>query len=504
MFLGRIEIQQSSKEEHRGRTYRGSIESCNPKLVSENSRSVASNYTIIDNGTYVIANGTYMLNKTIIVVEFARLIVENATVTFNTTDCVVVRSYDNAIVNTTNSEIRHAQGSQLHCEFSSSVTVTNSTVDILISYHSADVSITKSTLDIVHGYGSSVVSISDTEIRFVGGHDTSSVFVADSMVNKVYGSDHAIVSVDNSTVDSLADVYRFSTVSLVNSTINQACVYGLSVVLIANCTVCMVGGSGSSGFSVVDSTIGLLSCWRTSVFNSVISEVELRFYYGSIVLVSLPKGFVDYWSHGDLIMQDSQVSDWAITGYSISIVKVVNSTISTVTSYLSSAISITDSMVNNVIAYESSVVKLVNSTVCGNIDVLGHAKVYVSWYLDVLVVDDKESPLPSVHVTVYLGNGTLLAETTTNGEGSARFILCGKMINTTGTFPCGNYIISTFYAGYKHQRTIEAICGNMAITGVIPLVCIYHRGLICGICTEWMVLVLPGNHPIRIIIRQIK
>jgi hypothetical protein len=501
MSLNGIEIQRASKGKQRILAYGGTIDSYEPDLRSGNNLGVVTNYIII-NGTqtYVIANGTYTLNETIIVVEFARLIVENATVTFNTTDYIVITSYDNTIVEITNSEINHAQGAQLHSRLFSAVSVTNSTVDSLISYEDADASITKSTLDIVHGYGSSVVSIIDTEIRFVGGHDTSSVSVVNSIVNTVYTSDYAMVSVDNSTVNFIVDVYQFSAVSLTNSTINKVCVYGLSAVLIANSVVDFIDGSGSSDFSVVNSTIGLLSCWHASVADSIISEVELRFYGESIVLVSLPKVFVDYWRLGDLIIQNSQISNWTITGYGSSIISVINSTISDVIGYLSSLISLTNSIVNNVFAYESSVVQLVNSAVYGSINVFDYANAYVGWYLDVLVIDGKGSPLPNAPVKVYWENGTLLTGTTTDDEGLARFILYEKIVNATGTFPYGNYTVKAAYDGYTCRRVIKSITKNMKIT-VIPWICIYHHGLIYGIYTEWVVVILPGSRPIRIPIR---
>lgn len=495
-----IETQRVSEGKQKMLTYGGIIDDYEPDHGGNNTPGVATN-SIIVNGTqtYVIADGSYTLNQTVIVVEFARLIVENATVTFNTTDYVVIQSYDNAMIEITDSEIRHDEGSQVHSRFFSAVSVTNSTVDILIGSDDANVSITKSTFDIVHGYDSSLVSTSDTEIRFVGGHDTSSVSVVNSIVDTVYTSDYSVVSVDNSTVSSLVDVYRFSAVSLTNSTIDQVCVYGLSAVLIANSVVNFIDGSGSSDFSVVNSTIRVLSCWHASVVESIISKVNLRFYGQSVVLVSLPRDFVDHWSLGDLTIQNCEISNWTITGYD-SIISVANSTISDVIGYLSSAISVANSIVNSVSAYKSSVVRLVNSTVYGNINISNLAKVYVGWYLDVLVTDAKGRQLPNAHVKVYWENGTLVASTTTNEKGLARFILYEKVINVTGTFPYGNYKVEATYKRYTHQRVIKSITGNVKIK-VIPWICIYNRGLIYGMYTEWVVVILLGSRPIRIVIR---
>lgn len=516
MSLNGIGTQRASEGKQRILAYGGTIDSYEPDLRNGNNLGVVTN-SIIINGTqtYVIANGTYTLNETIIVVEFARLIVENATVTFNTTDYIVITSYDNAIVEITNSEINHAQGAQLHSRFFSAVSVTNSTVDILISYEDANASITKSTFDIVHGYGSSVVSIIDTEIRFVGAHDTSSVSVVNSTVDAVYCAS-AEISIDNSTVKSLVDVYGSSTVSISDSIVNQVSVYGSSVVTVAHSNSDIICATGSTTVYAFNSTVRWFSARNASVINSTISEIQLYFYGDSNVsLFSLPVGFIGYWdlyenntitkAYFNLTIKNTTVSAWDIKGYGSPVVSVANSVISDGIAYFSSLISLFDSEVlNNVTAHSSSIVLLVNSPVHGSINILDfpevNAQVYVAWYLDMLVIDAKRYPLPNAHVKVYLENGTLLTGTTTDDEGVARFILYEKIVNATGTFPYGNYTVKATYDGYTCQRVIKSITKNMKIT-VIPWICIYHHGLIYGIYTEWVVVILPGSRPIRISIR---
>lgn len=422
------------------------------RTVNYDGQFIQANSMIINGmDTYIISNGTFIFNDTIAVYDFAQLIIQNATITFDTTDYVVIRSYDNAIVEITNTEVNHAQGSQVHSRLSSTVSIINSTVGILIGYDDTNVSITKSIFDIVHCYGSSVVSITNTEVRFVGAHDTSLASVVDSIVSKAYASDHATVLVNDTTVNSLVDVYQFSAVSLTNSTIFQVCVYGLSVVLITNSVIDFIDGPGSSNFSVVNSTIELLSCWHGSVISSLISKVELRSYGGSKIFDSLPRGSIDYWNLGDLIIQGTQINGWSIAAYGSSIITVLNSIVDDVTSYGSSAI------------------MLINSTVSGEIQAYEVSRVYVGWFLDVLVKNAVGVPMAWALVDAYWENATLLAESTTNKDGLARLVLYEKMYNTTGVREYGNYTVTATYCTYTNMTTIESITNNMEITIALAL-----------------------------------
>lgn len=509
-----IETKRASEGKQTMLTCGEITDSYEPEFGGNNNLGVVTN-SIIINGTqtYVIANGTYMLNETIIVGEFARLLVDNATVNFNTTDYVVITSYDNATVEITNSEVNHAQGSQLHSRLFSTVSITNSTVDILISYDDSNASIEKSTLDIVHGYGSSVVSIADTRTRFIGGHDMSSVSVVNSTIDNIYTCDNPLVSIGNSTVYSLVDIYRSSTVSVSDSTVNQVSVYGSSVVSVVNSNVDIICATGSTTTYVFNSIVRWFSARNASIINSMISEVQLYFYGDSNVsLVSLPADFIGYWNlyenntitqaDFNLTIKNTAVGYWDIKGYGSPVVSVANSVIGEVVAYFSSVISLFDSEVlNNVTAHSSSVVLLVNSPVYGSIDILDfpeiYAEVYIAWYLDVLIIDGRRYPLPNAHAKVYWENGTLLNCITTDDEGLARFILYEKLVNATGTFPYGNYTVKASYDGYTYQRVFKSIAGNIKIIA-IPWICIYHHGLIYGIYTEWVVILRPRSRPMRI------
>ena len=427
---------------------------------------LAQRYSILTKNTdpYVIANGTYVLKETLNVGDFDKLVIENASVTFDTSDNIVIRSYDNAIVRIANSEIKHAQGSQVIPMHSSVISVINSTIDILISYDYANASITQSVFDIVHGYGSSSVSISDTRIRFIGAYDTSLVSVDNSKTDTVY-CDSATISIDNSTVNSLVDVYGSSLVSLVNSKVSRVCLYGDSIASVGNTTVGEIVATGSTFVSVFNSSVQRFFGRDASIVNSRVSEIELRFYSDSIAsLTTLPTGLISYWNlyenntitkaYFNLTIQNSAIDIWSISAYASVILP----------PYGSPIVSVVNSSLNNVHAYFLSFICLVNCSIKGEINVHGESEVYVGWFLDIQVLNVSGVPVDTTSVMAYWQNGTLFEEGITAVNGHTRLVLYEKLMTEGITYQCMYYSVKAIRDDCTCEAVIKSITRNIKIT----------------------------------------
>jgi len=90
-------------------------------------------------------------------------------------------------------------------------------------------------------------------------------------------------------------------------------------------------------------------------------------------------------------------------------------------------------------------------------------KVYVSWYLDVQVIDSIGQDVPSANVTATFSNGTEAESKLTDLSGWTRLTLMDKMINTTGEYPVGNYTVEATYDIHSDQTTVN-MTENQQIT----------------------------------------
>ena len=91
------------------------------------------------------------------------------------------------------------------------------------------------------------------------------------------------------------------------------------------------------------------------------------------------------------------------------------------------------------------------------------AEVYVAWYLDVKVIDSVGHAVPSADVTASFSNATVAESESTGIDGWARLTLMEKMMNNTGNYTCGNYIVNATY-GTNSNSSAVSITGNQQIT----------------------------------------
>jgi hypothetical protein len=111
---------------------------------------------------------------------------------------------------------------------------------------------------------------------------------------------------------------------------------------------------------------------------------------------------------------------------------------------------------------ENSTLWLVNST-SNEYDIGDWSQISVSWYLDVHVVDSNGTSVAYADVTATYPNSTVAESKLTDTNGWARLTLMEKLMNATGSYPIGNYTITTRYNTHEEQQS-ENMAGNRQIT----------------------------------------
>jgi hypothetical protein len=129
-----------------------------------------------------------------------------------------------------------------------------------------------------------------------------------------------------------------------------------------------------------------------------------------------------------------------------------------------SNVTITDSNFGTLQTMQATI-WMTNTTVASNTPYL--STVYVSWYLDVHVVDSDGQSVSSASVTCNYPNTTIAQQELTNEDGWARLTLMEKMMNDTGEYPIGNYTANAEYETYSNSITVN-MTGTQEVTLQLP------------------------------------
>jgi hypothetical protein len=130
--------------------------------------------------------------------------------------------------------------------------------------------------------------------------------------------------------------------------------------------------------------------------------------------------------------------------------------------------SIIDSQLRRLFSYDYSNVWLVNSTAT-IFQFFMEGKVYVSWYLDVHVMDSIGQDIPSANVTTTYPDAAVAESKLTGADGWARLTLMEKMMNASGSYPVGNYTVTAFYEVHMGYQSVN-MTGNQEITITLPFI----------------------------------
>lgn len=259
-------------------------------------------------------------------------------------------------------------------------------------------------------------------------------------------------------------------------------IYGNSSVVFSNCS--------SSGFyyfndevnaTILDSTIDFLQIRRSPkviIANSTIEKINLVSFSTNASISNLSSGFFGFWDFRincsvhvypsgqapNVSLTQVTINNWEFSFQSstASYQEIINSDIWNLHSNGITHISACNSTFNRIELYSLSEVRLTNST-CTTYHILDNSTVYVSWYLDVQVIDSIDQSVPSANVTATYVNATIAEQKLTDTNGKTRLTLMEKKLNTTGEYTVGNYTIEATYDIYSSSTSIN-MAENKQIT----------------------------------------
>jgi len=161
---------------------------------------------------------------------------------------------------------------------------------------------------------------------------------------------------------------------------------------------------------------------------------------------------------------------------------------------------ITNSEITYLHSYYYSRVWLANSTV-SQIQYHLEGKVYVSWCLDVHVIDSIDQDIPNANVTATYTNTTIAEQKLTDTNGKTRLTLMEKMMNATGEYPVGNYTVEATYQIYSDVKSVN-MTENKQITltlegFIIPEFPSFLILPLFMVATLLAVIVYKRKHPIE-------
>ena len=249
--------------------------------------------------------------------------------------------------------------------------------------------------------------------------------------------------------------------------------YGNGSVVFSNCSA-----SGyyylydETNVTILDSTINYLQARgspRVSFFNSTIENLDLVTLSANSSISNLTPGLFDFWDFWlncsvvslfgkapNVTLMQTTVQKWSFSFQASSNAKIIKSEIWSLHENSLSHAAVYNSTILYMELYVSAVVELTNSTF-SSLSFHNQAKVYVSWYLDVHVIDSVGQDVPSAFVRTFYPSepGLIIVSGFTDTQGLARLTLPEKMINATGEYPVGNYTVEATYDLYSDETSVN-------------------------------------------------
>jgi hypothetical protein len=354
-----------------------------------------NNVTIIDE--------PFDINGSIIVTENATLILNNAVVNFTQT---TGRQFNMTFENPVN-------GNPRLLAYNSTIT---SGLDLLVYLNDNSTAIINNSID----------------SQYFLANDNSTLTVSNSSyIQHQYGYDFSTIKVYNSTIGEWHN-YDSPQVEVYDSKISNIVIGSTSV----NCTISGLkpGNFGFWNFLTNCSVTVLLGGYCPSVTLTNTTVTWWRFiFYGS----------------SNAAITDSTVGEASSTDSSV--LRLKRSSVG-YTFQSSPTLWADDSSIDYLSAVGSSTSWFLNTTY-NTLNIQDSAKVHVSWYLDVHVVDAINQDVPSANVTVTYANMTIADSQLTDNHGWVRFTLTEKTINATGEYSVGNYTVEATYLAHSNSTT---------------------------------------------------
>jgi hypothetical protein len=243
----------------------------------------------------------------------------------------------------------------------------------------------------------------------------------------LYLEDSSVISASDSTVEWVV-MHDNASLSVINSTLGNVDIYA---------------HGGSPYFYAFNSTIERLMT-SPVLLNCSIANIEPGFYslWDYQINISIATG-----PHGwapNVALRNSTVGDWAFWFQN------------------SCNVTMSDSSLYYLRSYSKSICWMINVT-ANQFQFWNEGRAYVSWYLQVHVVDSISQDVPSANVTAYYPNATVAESKLTGIDGRTRLTLMEKMMNESGEYLIGNYNLNATYETYTNGTEVP-MTGNQQVT----------------------------------------
>jgi hypothetical protein len=383
------------------------VQKGNIPAVKASSSAYQGDLILTGNNVTTI-EGRFDINGSIIVEDNATLFLKTAFLNLTQTEwwqyniTLQNPSIGNPRLLAYNSTITSTHGTDIHLEDNSTATIDNSTISTPLYVRAKD---------------HSSLSISSNSYAY-------SVMSFDSSVISIHNSSAIVLEFYNTVEAQVSDseiINAFITPASVNCTISRLEPGLISHWnFITNCTVSILSGGFTPNVTFTNTHVG---GW----------------------------GF-HFYDYSNVEIANSSV--WQVTGDGYSVMSLKSTNCFGLYGYSYAMLLVNDSVINKIQARHDSNTWLLNTTY-NNLDIRDSAKVHVSWYLDVHVIDSIAQNVPSANVTATYPSATVAESKLTDANGWARLTLMEKMMNATGEYPIGNYTVEATYDIYSDETSVN-------------------------------------------------
>jgi len=240
-------------------------------------------------------------------------------------------------------------------------------------------------------------------------------------------------------------------------------------VIVSNSHLDYINVTGNSNVEVINSQANV-HIWSGSpsviIHNCQnIDSVLMAFHDASIANLTLEPGYYGAWDFQNnetvidsgisLRIYNSSINHWILYMFGQSKIMIQNSTLSSIYCKENSTINVKDSSLGFISSSGNSHIEIVNSSVSGQFEVKDYSKIYLGWYLDVLVFNDEVLQDGAIVRAFHSEDFSLCDKGSTDSNGNLRLILWGKKINSTGIYYYGDYILAANFGKRIGEESIK-------------------------------------------------
>jgi len=261
--------------------------------------------------------------------------------------------------------------------------------------------------------------------------------------------------------------------------------YSTSSLTFKNCSVSgFLYFYDTTNVTIIDSqmsrSLNVREASTATIFNSTIEKLILTSYSANASVRNLKPSLFEFWNFWsncsvainaggqapNVTLVHAEIQELELSFQSASHAEIASSTFDHLHANSVTMVAITNSTIYDLELYNFAIAKSLNSNYT-QIRLYNSAKVFMSWYLAVHVIDSDSQPVPLANVTATFENTTLAQAKLSNPEGWATLTLIEKMMNNTGAYPEGNYTVEAEYDFYSNSANVE-MTGNMQIVLQLP------------------------------------